>query len=194
MKKKGLFLIIIVIFSISCSNKKVQNDSMKNMDDVFVAENCLTKEINSLIVSYIDDTKYSFMTNTKLYYNLYFSENNNMSYFTIWVFTSIPYKYLDNNSYLYNYQNINDYDVFLIKNKTTKLPAEIKFEFKKANEIKINIRKEEKYTNYDGSWFLQTYRYLPENDIIIRQDSLITDFLGKDAPIYMIKDNREVKN
>lgn len=191
MKTKKLVILIIVIFSFSCSNKKEQNDSTKNMNDVFVADNCITEGVNHFIANYIEDTKYNFMTSSRLYYNLYISKNKNMTYFTIWVFTSMPYEYLDNNSYLYNYQKIDDYDVFLIKNKSAKLPVELNCEFFEASEIKINISDEINHTNYDGSWFLQTCKYLPENDIVIRHDSLITDFLEKDAPIYMIKDNRK---
>ena len=106
----------------------------------------------------------------------------------------MPCEYLDNNSYLFNYQKIDDYDVFLIKNKSTKIPVELNCKFLEASEIKVNIGDEKNHINYDGSWFLQTYRYLPENDLVIRQDSLITDFLEKDAPIYMIKDNRKGTN
>lgn len=194
MKAKKLVLLIIVIFIFSCSEKKEQNDSTKNTKDVFVAENCLTEGVNHFVANYIEDTKFNFMTSTRLYYNLYFSKIKNTTYFTIWVYTSMPCEYLDNNSYLFNYQKIDDYDVFLIKNKSTKIPVELNCKFLEASEIKVNIGDEKNHINYDGSWFLQTYRYLPENDLVIRQDSLITDFLEKDAPIYMIKDNRKGTN
>lgn len=170
---------VIIVFGNSCCN--VHHDVVVNKseqsDYIF-----FKSPLDTVVIDYIKKVDGHFYDKYWLYYNVYFYEEDNSKFFTIWAFTCYP-------DYISDCINTASFAFYLTKVLNRKVIVisenENKFIFpSNRNAVLANLEKEKEYYGdiYDGPFYFETYEIIEEKNGInvVKADFVRSDFVNCD--------------